>query len=600
MAGKFRHLTVSEKDVLVAAGCRCADWERVSVADGFLAARVWRTSFEGDVRLGRNDGAATDRDGIVREAGICDACIADAVVGDDALICRSSVLGYEVGDGAVIENTGKLACTLGASFGRGVAVRAVNEGGGREVMLTESLGAQSAYLAAMYRHRPGLAAAIATLSAAATGRGCIGKNVKISGCCVIRNVNIGDRAAIEGAADLCDGTVGAGAYIGSGVCARGFMCAPGARLSDGASVERCWVGEACILEKGFTAVDSLFFANSHMACGEAVSVFAGPYSVSHHKSSLLIAGYFLFFNAGSGSNQSNHLFRAGPVHQGIHERGCKFGSNAYVMLPAREGAFTTVIGRHTAHHDTADMPYSILIEEDGRTFVHPGAAIRSFGFGRDAAKWPARDRRGEGAVDLVNFEMYNPYTGMRLLRAVDICRGLLEKGDADVVVWNRVRIRRTMLSRGLGLYEAMLTATIGNILAEGGDPGAVACRRWVDMAGMFAPKDEVERLCDRIEAGEFRDMDELNAAFRGLHAGYRDYAYAWALDALGIALGHAPSPAEVAAAVEAGREAHEKLKAMRAEDARKDEGGAMNTGYGIDSPDDGEVSEDFRNVRYKI
>ena len=41
----------------------------------------------------------------------------------------------------------------------------------------------------------------------------------------------------------------------------------------------------------------------------------GPYTVSHHKSSLLIAGMFSFFNAGSGSNQSNHLFKSGAVHQ---------------------------------------------------------------------------------------------------------------------------------------------------------------------------------------------------------------------------------------------------------------------------------------------
>jgi hypothetical protein len=40
---------------------------------------------------------------------------------------------------------------------------------------------------------------------------------------------------------------------------------------------------------------------------------------------LLLAGLFSFFNAGSGTNQSNHLYKLGPVHQGVLERGCKTG-----------------------------------------------------------------------------------------------------------------------------------------------------------------------------------------------------------------------------------------------------------------------------------
>ena len=66
-------------------------------------------------------------------------------------------------------------------------------------------------------------------------------------------------------------------------------------------------------------------------------MFAGPYTVSHHRATLLIAGYFSFFNAGSGANQSNHMYKSGPVHQGVHLRGCKFGSDAYVLLPASTG-----------------------------------------------------------------------------------------------------------------------------------------------------------------------------------------------------------------------------------------------------------------------
>ena len=115
-----------------------------------------------------------------------------------------------------------------------------------------------------------------------------------------------------------------------------------ARSSNAASSAR-----AAGWTKGFTAAESLFSPNSHCENGEAASIFAGPYTVSHHKSSLLIAGMFSFFNAGSGSNQSNHLFKSGAVHQAVHLRGCKFASSAYIMSPALEGAFTMVMGTTT-------------------------------------------------------------------------------------------------------------------------------------------------------------------------------------------------------------------------------------------------------------
>jgi len=66
--------------------------------------------------------------------------------------------------------------------------------------------------------------------------------------------------------------------------------------------------------------------------------------VTHHKSTLLIASQFSFMNAGSGSNQSNHMYKLGPIHQGIMERGAKTSSDSYILWPARIGAFSLCYG----------------------------------------------------------------------------------------------------------------------------------------------------------------------------------------------------------------------------------------------------------------
>ena len=67
------------------------------------------------------------------------------------------------------------------------------------------------------------------------------------------------------------------------------------------------------------------------------------------------------------------MYKSGPVHQGVHLRGCKFGSDAYVLLPASTGAFTIVTGRHYNHHDTERMPFSYLVEEAGDGIMYDHA-----------------------------------------------------------------------------------------------------------------------------------------------------------------------------------------------------------------------------------
>ena len=88
---------------------------------------------------------------------------------------------------------------------------------------------------------------------------------------------------------------------------------------------------------------------------------------------------FSFMNAGSGSNQSNHMYKLGPIHQGTLERGAKTSSDSYILWPARIGAFSLVMGRHVNHPDTSDLPFSYLIEEQNTTYLIPGVNLRSVG-----------------------------------------------------------------------------------------------------------------------------------------------------------------------------------------------------------------------------
>ena len=79
-----------------------------------------------------------------------------------------------------------------------------------------------------------------------------------------------------------------------------------------------------------------------------------------------------------------------------------------MLWPARIGAFSLVMGRHTTHPDTSSLPFSYLIESKGVTYLVPGVNLRSVGTIRDVQKWPKRDRRPEeGRLDRMLYDDAN-------------------------------------------------------------------------------------------------------------------------------------------------------------------------------------------------
>ena len=569
----LRSLTPAEIAALEARGNTAEAWPQVMVSDDFDPSQLLQNHLAGHVEIASG----------VR-------------------ISRSHVANYSIGEDSVIEGVTALECRRRTSFGNGVPVATMNECGGRTVKIYDTLSAQTAYAMAIYRHRPQTVAALERMiDAYAAGRsaetGEIGRRCRIAGARFIREMRIGDDAVIDGASVLENGTLRDGVHVGVDVKAYDFIAAEGAVIDNGSIVERCFVGESCRLDKGFTAAESLFFANSHCENGEAASIFAGPYTVSHHKSSLLIAGMFSFFNAGSGSNQSNHLFKSGAVHQSVHLRGCKFASGAYIMSPALEGAFTMVMGHHSYHHDTSAFPYSYLIEKEGRSYLMPGYNLSSYGTRRDIDKWPARDRRTVRR-DTINFEEHNPYVTGAMLRAINILRELADSDrGAGEYAYNKTTIRATALRKGLELYGDAVSAAIGAMLEKGtSGPQCDGGGEWIDAAGQFISRNAMLEILDAVDSGEAATTDAVDGMFRRFAARYDDYARSWAEQTYAAMIGSTPTAAQLAEAVSEGRKAKERMLRATDADLQRDCSPEMAVSYGLDSPDD-ECDEDFRAVR---
>ncbi len=625
----YRKLTDKEICQLGRQMCFAADWNSIEVSEDFTPEYVYHTKFSGNIRIGSFHKEFILAGGMKKHSGIFNATLHNVTVGDDCCIenVKNYIANYEIGDGTFIENVDIILTDGVSSFGNGVEVSVLNETGGREVMIYDRLSAQQAYIMALYRHRPELVSRMRDIigryvQSVSSDMGHIGKNVTIVDSGYIKNVRIGDCCKIEGTARLKNGSLNSNAYapihIGVGVIGDDFIVASGSSVEDGVTFSRCFIGQACKLGHTYSASDSLFFSNCQGENGEACAIFAGPFTVTHHKSTLLIAGLFSFMNAGSGSNQSNHMYKLGPIHQGIMERGAKTSSDSYILWPAKVGAFSLVMGRHVSHQDTSDLPFSYLIEQQSTSYIMPGANLKSVGTIRDAKKWPKRDgRKDPDRLDQVNYNLLSPYTVRKMLKAVDILKELqkISGETSDAYTYQSGKIKRSSLLNGLRYYGMAIDKFLGNSLittvmnAEFTDIDSLheALRpktefggmHWVDMAGMIAPRRAVEALLDDIEAGVVDDVAQINARFAEIHSKYYSYEWTWANRIIeeyyGVSLSEI-SVEGLVSLIERWRNSVVGLDNLIYEDARKEFSLSAMTGFGIDGGEDRRVL-DFKEVR---
>ena len=555
-------LTAEQIAVLEAQSCRCENWSEVTVAEDFNPKYVRNVNFSGQIRLGSFNKIFTLAGGIRKHSGIYHATLHNVIVGDDCMVehIRNYIANYIIGDGSYIENVTDLITYGETSFGNGTKVSVLNETGGREVAIHEHLSSHEAYITALYRHDQKLIESINELvseyvESSKSTFGVIGKNVEILDAMHIVNVKIGDSAKIKGASRLRNGSIvsceEAPVNIGMNVIADDFIVESGSSITDGVTLTRCFVGQACVLGHGYSASDSLFFSNCQGENGEACALFAGPYTVTHHKSTLLIAGMFSFMNAGSGSNQSNHMYKLGPIHQGIFERGAKTTSDSYVLYPAKIGAFSLVMGRHVNNPDTSNLPFSYLIEQQGVTYIIPGVNLKSVGTVRDVRKWPSRDRRKDPhRLDHINFNHLSPFTVQKMFEGIRILEMLKEASGnrADNYYYKKSIIRNASLHKGLKYYQTGIIKFLGNSFITriqdadvSSDEGLrralrrdnpVGAGHWLDISGLICPASEIEKLCDDLTEGKVRDIVELGSRFGQIASDYYSYEWTWAYDAI--------------------------------------------------------------------
>lgn len=489
----MRNLKNIEIEQMKALGCSAEDWSLITVDDDFYPASYHHVTLKGKCHLGTCRGVYRSQAYAPRTLGVSHVVLEECTLGRDVLIeyVDGSIRGYKIGDNVTIAHIASLKADPRASFGISFPISVLDETGGRRVSISSSLSAQLAYIIAFAKHDAVLQERIDTLireeaENVAQQGAYIGAGTTLLYGGIYHNVCIGKNTYIEGNVSLKDGIIGDSVHIEGNSIGNTFWIGRDSQLQ-GSTLLHTFVGEGCHISGGFYAHDSLIFANSTLANGEAAAAFLAPYTVSMHKSTLLIGGLFSFFNAGSGTNQSNHHYRLGAMHYGVLERGVKFASDAYILWPAHIGAFSKIMGRIYALPNTSDFPFSEVRGEGNKAHLYPALTLVQVGTWRDLFKWPKRERRNkdfsEEWLDNIDFRWEQPFLVESCFRGWS---ALAHHTPEEMFNLYRVTVTAGDMATGKELYRRLLTIILALSLQDTtlSESSSITEKRYLDLAGV--------------------------------------------------------------------------------------------------------------------
>ena len=544
----YRSLTEEEIQTLERQGCTAEDWTAINVDEDFSPKYLREVDFSGEVNLGVFNKNITLEDGYIRHSGIRRAVLRNVTIGDNCIIenIGSYIYNYHIGEDCILMNVGRISTTGDATFGRGNTISVMNESGDGNIILFEGLTSNIADLMVRNASDKEFRAAIRKLikdaiDDATPEQGEIGYGVKIINTRDITNAIIMDNCEIIGASHISECTLytysndtDSGIYIGNDVIIENSIAIANASILDGAKIDNCFIGESCHIGKGASAENSIFFANSYFDNGESCASFCGPFTVSHHKSTLLIGGKYSFFNAGSNTNFSNHAYKMGPIHWGVMERGGKTASGSHILWPATIGSYSMCMGKIQSHPVTVNLPFSYIFGLSDGTYIAPGRNITTVGTYRDVNKWAKRDMRvASGKKSIINFEWLNPITIQECIRGKQILETLKnEQGDLMAsYFFCGCNIRNQSLVKGIKFYNTAIRLFLGKTLEEHPEgelpTTSIGSGEWHDLSGLLLPEEREQQLVDDIKDANIISYTDLIEELKDIHSHYEDYKWAW-------------------------------------------------------------------------
>jgi len=123
--------------------------------------------------------------------------------------------------------------------------------------------------------------------------------------------------------------------------------------------------------------------------------------------------------------------------------------------------------------------------------------------------------------------------------------------------------------------------------------------KWLDLAGMIAPDNAIQRLIGDIKSGSIKDLEGVASGLESIHASYKDYTWDWTTKILSEIYDIDVNKIETGQLIELLTRWESdsiKLDRMILSDAGKEFDNTSKIGFGIDG-DEEVANQDFEAVR---
>lgn len=370
-----RSLTDEEIQEMEKNGNWAPDWSKIMVSTQFSTHRVYNSVFFGNCVLGafKSDEVDVDKDaGVSYPAGIYGSCIRNCEIGDDALVMNTgSLSNYVVMNNAIVFNSASISATE-STFGNGEEIGIAIETGGREVLTYAEMTIPVAEAVAGNRADKQLLSDYENfikdyVKAVTCPKGVICEGAIVRNAPKIVNAFVGEGAVIDAPTLVKDVTIlsnkDESTEIVDGAYVINSILQWGSEAASMSIVDTSILTEHSHVERHGKVTESILGPNTGVAEGECTASLCGPFVGFHHQS-LLIAAYWPEGkgNVGYGANVgSNHTGKA-PDQEIWCGEGTFFGLGVNIKMPTdfSKAPYSIIASAVDTLGQKVEMPFSLL------------------------------------------------------------------------------------------------------------------------------------------------------------------------------------------------------------------------------------------------
>jgi len=537
--GHWRHLSSTERNILLQGGNSADNWDNVFVREGFSPEKVRGSRFQGQVHIGSFSSPTLSTPDYGLSTGIYYSFIDSCTIGDNCAVWNVKLLrGYNIGGGCLLFNIGEM--TSSPEGRKLFAVEVMNENGGRKIYPFEGMRASDAYLWAKHVDNMALQKALKALSQKALQHEAfVGSGTYITSTSIIRNSTFGEECKVSGASEINNCTISSSheepTKIGSNVILKNGIAGLGCNISSGSIAESFCLGNNCTLSLGVRITDCYIGDNSTISCCEVRNSLIFPAHEQHHNNSFLIAACIKGqSNIAAGATiGSNHNSRT-PDGELVAGRGFWPGLCTSLKHSSVFASYTLLAkGSYPAElHIT--LPFSLVSNNTASSELNIVPAFwwmyNMYALERNGRKYTARDRRITKAQHIE----FDPFAPDSMEEVAAGRKYLGERKNSEEVLGegmenSRRKVRILKAEKAFNAYGDMIihyaVSAVRAYLSLGGEEALLSqtkasSRSFENLGGQIVSEDDVTLLRKDIASGELSSWDEIHARYDKLWEEY--------------------------------------------------------------------------------